>query len=273
MLNPQLVDVQEESIHNVSEELVKTDSDKPAIVAERPLTVPSIKVVDEEKCPTKFNGISDPCLIACMNGALLRLTGYEKPPDLIPYRLQRVCKWTMKGKRSDFKLLRNSNVALLYTRVKSKSAEVMQICSQESSFHFTHGDFEAYLLSGDKCRSFSLRTQNRFGPEMMTIKYEQPPSGCGPRAARLFFANPPEGVSSVLESRPPKITSPGTWVLDLGGRIGTKSIKNCILLDPNGREVMSVMKQKNSELIIETYPKISELCVFALGVSSCLCGI
>jgi hypothetical protein len=221
----------------------------------------------------EFEGVSDPAFIARLNSQLRRLPNSDKPTDLIPYQIRRVSSLTLKGQRTQFSLIRDGSI-VLYSKIKAQATtEIVHISKARADFHFSSDSFEAALLASRGFKAFSLRLRSQFGPELLVIRYRAPLLECAPRVVHVFFTGPPDGIPSELVSKPPVITAVGTWMLDLKGRIGKKSIKNCILIDRNGREFMSVMKMKSKEIVVESHPAISELCVFAVGVSSCLCKL
>jgi hypothetical protein len=228
---------------------------------------PSIQTI------AQFQGISDQAVIAHLNSQLLRLPDVARPTNLIPYHVHRVSGLTLKGHRTQFSLVRDGSV-VLYSKIKAHATtEIVHISKARADFHFSSDRFEAALLAGRGFKAFSLRLRSQFGPELAVIRFQTPLIECAPRVVRVFFMQPPDGIPSELVSKQPLITAVGTWMIDLKGRIGKKSIKNCILVDSAGREFMSVMKMKSKEIVVETHPAISELCVFAVGVSSCLCKL
>jgi hypothetical protein len=221
----------------------------------------------------QFRGVSDPVLIARLNSQLRRLRGVALPPDLIPYRILRISSLTLKGQRTEFSLVRDGEV-ILYSKIKTRAAtEAVHISKAKNDFHFSSEASQAALLASRDFRAFSLRFRTRYGRELIVIRYEPHGLQYAPRTVRLFLADPPDGVPAELASRQPVITAVGTWILDLSGRIGKRSVKNCVLEDQTGREVLSVMKIRSKEFVIETRPGMSELCVFAVGISSCLCKL
>jgi hypothetical protein len=222
---------------------------------------------------TPFQGVSDRAMIARLNGQLQRLPDVARPADLIPYHVHRVSSLTLKGHRTRFSLIRDGSV-ILHSKIKAQATtEIVHISKGGADFHFSSDSFEAALLAGRGFKSFSLRLRSKFGPELAMIRFQAPLLECAPRVVCVSFMEPPDGIPSKLISKPPLITAVGSWMIDLKGRIGKKSIKNCILVDTAGREFMSVMKKKSKEIVVETHPAISELCVFAVGVSSCLCKL
>jgi hypothetical protein len=153
------------------------------------------------------------------------------------------------------------------------TTEIVHISRQKEHFHFSSDTFEAALLAGNNFKSFSLRLKSQFGAELIIIRFERAMLDCAPRVVRVMLSGTPDGVPDTLVSRTPMVTPVGIWLLDLKGRLGKRSIKNCILVDRSDHEFMSLMKMKSSEFVIESHPAISELCVFALGIASCLCRV
>jgi hypothetical protein len=218
-----------------------------------------------------FRGLTDSALISRLNAQIQRLPQTVKPSNLIPYKIFRTQKLTLKGHRTKFSLFRDGEL-ILFSKIKARSiTEIVHISSGKEDFHFSSESFEAALLAGNGFKSFSLRLRNQFGPDLIILKFEHPMLVKAPRIVRVMLFNQAEGIPDELMSKPPVITTMGNWMIDLGGRIGKRSIKNCILEDREGREFMSFVKIKKSEFVVESHPGISELCVFAFGISSCLC--
>jgi hypothetical protein len=187
--------------------------------------------------------------------------------------MRRVSQLTLKGQRTQFSLIRDGEV-ILYSRMKAQAAtEAVHMTKAKKDFHFSSQASEAVLLASRGFRAFSLRIRTQFGRELIVLRYEPHRLEYAPRNVRLFMADPPEGLPPELASRKPVTTAVGTWMLDLRGRIGKRSIKNCVLEDQQGHEILSIMKIKSKEFVIETRPEMSELCVFAVGISSCLCKL
>jgi hypothetical protein len=210
-------------------------------------------------------------VIAGLSAQLERLPNSAKPADLIPYKIVRSQKLTLKGQRTTFSLFRDGAL-LLFSKIKARSTtEIAHILRAEEAFHFSNESFDAALLAGNSFRTFSLRLQNQFGAELIILRFDYPAQPGAPRAVQaLLFGHPPE-IPSELVSGAPSPTIDG-WSIPLNGRIGKRSIKNCVLVEPRGsREFLSLVKTKKSEFVVESHPALSELCVFALGISSCLC--
>lgn len=226
-----------------------------------------------EQLTTNYVGITDSQLIRHLNAQIQRLPNHEHPDNLIPYEMVRKTSMHLKGKRTEFTLYRDGK-EILYSKIKTKgSTDTIIITKGKENFHFSSANFEAVILTTRSFTSFSLRLHGKFGPELMNIKYSPPTTDCAPRVVSAFLFSPPDGVEPDLRSKDPVITAAQTWILNLKGRIGKRSIKNCILVDSQKNEIMSVMKTHSSTITIETVPQMSELCVFMLGVSSFLCTI
>lgn len=150
----------------------------------------------------------------------------------------------------------------------------------------------AIVLTGSNFSTFSLRKNeskseiksdelsaihNLYGPgfskELMTVNYTMPKNEFQPRRVNIHFNDPPDSIPAELSNRKPKFSYGSTCILDIGGRVAKRSIKNCIMVDENNNDIMSIMKIHESEISIEVFPAISELCVFAFGISSVLCKL
>ena len=224
-----------------------------------------------------FRGVRNPKVVEEMNAKLERLPNHKKPKNMIPYKMVKKWSLSLKGKVNELVLYQGDR-PILQTKVKiSKSTDCVLVSKVEGDLEFKGGKYECAILTGSNFTTYSVRLGTQFGPEIMNIKYELPMVACAPRVVTVFFRTAPEGVDRELVSKKPVMTSADTWMLDLKGRIGMRSNRNCVLIDSSKREVMSVMKTRSSlkeEVItIETVPAMSELCVFALGASSFLCNL
>ncbi|OHT02326.1 hypothetical protein TRFO_07145 [Tritrichomonas foetus] len=213
------------------------------------------------------SGVTKPSEIAHLRSFMTRLRGYEIPDNLIPYKLEMTSKISWHGKKVRFVLSRG-NSPFLFGKLKNKTNSVtISVTPEKKAIHL------AYLLSESNFNTFSLRKGSQFGTELMNIKFKMPHVDYAPRLVELYLCKPPEGIPNILTNRKPRFTAGSTWILNISGRIAKKSTKNCILVDENDTEIMSVMKSKDSEMTIETNPAIGELCVFGLGLSSMLCKL
>ena len=212
-------------------------------------------------------GVTDPGEIERLQGFIRRLRGYKIPEDLIPYKLESYSKISWHGKKIRFTLFRGDS-PILYAKLKNKTnlVNISKIIEKKAPVI-------AQILIGSNFTTFSLRRGVQKLSEIMNVRYTTPKIDYAPRIVDLFFCDPPEGIPINLCNRKPKFTAGSTWILNINGRIAKRSTKNCILTDENDREIMSVMKIKDSELTIEANPTIGELSVFALGISSFLCKI
>lgn len=234
-----------------------------------------------------------------------RLPGYKVHYDLIPYQMLTDTKISFHGKKAKFTLYRG-NLPLLTAKVKNKNGSDPIV----NIFKFKEKDKEktknksknkakptpiAVVITTSNFTAFSVRKNNSksenesenidplstihdsyglgYGKEIMTVKYTVPRAECAPRHVDVHLFNPPDSIPNDLSNRKPKFTYGSTWILDIGGRVAKRSIKNCILVDESNKEIMSVMKIKDSEVSIEAYPKIGELTVFGFGISSVLCKL
>lgn len=189
-----------------------------------------------------------------------------------------------------FKYDKNSNSKKEKKKDKTKSKEKSKnrIKITPIAIVITSSNFSTFSLlkSESKSESF-LNNENEidefqaihnsygfgYGKQIMTISYTMPKVDYAPRLVNVRFNNPPSQVPKELSNRKPKFTYGSTFVLDIGGRVAKRSIKNCIMVDENDNDIMSIMKIRDSEVSIEAFPIIGELSVFAFGISSVLCKI
>jgi hypothetical protein len=84
---------------------------------------------------------------------------------------------------------------------------------------------------------------------------------------------PVEGLPTRFRSRPPKPVAGGRFAVDLSGRYGRRSIKNCALVDEGDQELLLVRKIEGNVLIVDASPGVADLFTFALGIASFVCKI
>jgi hypothetical protein len=78
------------------------------------------------------------------------------------------------------------------------------------------------------------------------------------------------GVPAELISRRAERTAGGVWAVDLAGRQAVLSVKNCVLVEPQGKEFIVVRKIGKDAIAIEAYETVPAACAFGFGLVQCL---
>lgn len=218
---------------------------------------------------------------------------------LTKYELRIVSRISFKGKKQYFILFHN-NQPLFFGRPKTKGESETYILiykyieppNKKEKITKIYKKIKplSVVLTSSNCTFFSLRIREndpinevesdipiplsiQFSKEVETIKYSRSPVDCAPREIEIYFFNQQDGVPSMLVNRKPKIGAGSTWILDIGNRVAKRSIKNCVIVDVDNKEYMSVMKQKSSIIAVESSSLIGPIETFTLGISSVLCNL
>jgi hypothetical protein len=132
---------------------------------------------------------------------------------------------------------------------------------------FSCGSPEAYLLTANHSRDFSLRLGQPFGQEVMTISFKIGTSG--KRKFRKLKGNLfDSGRIERFESVDPKLNPIGSWGIDLGDRFAMTSKKNAKLEGESVGKIYIRKYRKGGLEIQANENKISPICLFAICVAS-----
>ncbi|OHS94519.1 hypothetical protein TRFO_39337 [Tritrichomonas foetus] len=191
--------------------------------------------------------------------------------EMITYRLVRSKSVSIRGSRIHFQLYQGG-VPLLHSKIKSRKNRDVVYISEGTEIHFGQQNYAGAVLYANNGSSFSLRSKNEYGDELMTIRYHIEVNGC-PRRMTLFFPNKFKDYPEHLHNRKAYMNASGQWVLDMHGKFTMKSIKNCVIIDENDNEYAFVTKVEKETLGIEALEDFSPMMVFALGFSAFICKI
>lgn len=191
---------------------------------------------------------------------------YPSPSEFTQYLLVRDKSMTWRGKRTHFQLYKNGE-PILHSKVKAND-EIVYF-AEGTEMHFKDVPKHTILSHDDH---FSLREGGETGKEIIHISYGLMEDKKNmPRVIQAKLFNK-DDESELLRSRKPKrIEHFDGWVLNLSGRSGLKSIKNCVMLNKDNKEKIIITKKDKNTLSIEAGPEYSDEIVFTFGVSSFLC--
>lgn len=143
--------------------------------------------------------------------------------------------------------------------------------------HLSSHQFTAVLLNANKMSDFSLRLNEQFGEEVLSLQFSLHTNDEGktiPRTVSVFtFGQNSENLPKKLINLTPIETENGSWEVDLGDGNAITSIKNCSLVDDKGKNWIYVRKIENDTLEIEALEQFDELRIFAVGISAFLCKV
>lgn len=195
--------------------------------------------------------------------------GWEPPPVFKTYACVRKKTTNIRGSRQIFQFFDGDE--LIYSaKFKEGKVEYIPIVRDKDP-HLASRDCEAALLYGNHMCDFSLRKDDRFGDELLSIqirRYDNEPAK--PRVLECFFSRQGPGCPDKLKSAEPTISSEGVWEIDLNSYDSITSIKNCRLDGENGPHCF-IRKMEKSKLELEARTVIDELRLFAIGIGSFLC--
>jgi hypothetical protein len=179
----------------------------------------------------------------------------------------------MRGRRTHFVLLRDET-PILYSKIHAKSTtEIIHFARRRTDFHFGNHNFEAALLVYSNFKTFLLRCESQFGADLMKLSFSRLAASGSHRFAELIVFDGAGGPSRQFLSEEPVMGANGRWASGMIARNGKPSVKNMVLLGENRNVFLSVAKIDSSVLRIEADPGLSDLCVFAFGISSFLCSL
>lgn len=187
---------------------------------------------------------------------------------LITYKFSYSSKISWKGRRIHFQLLRGDE-ALYHAKAKGRTGIEEIPVNSGSDCHFSE-KHDAIILAGNENLSFSLRQNNKYGPELCSIRFTLPDTKTKPRMCTLHQFGENLNVPSDLYTRP-FIYKGGSYIIRVSSGVAKPSIKNCVLVDKNDKEWIVILKYDKELLTIQASPNYDPIIVFALGVASYMC--
>lgn len=196
------------------------------------------------------------------------------------YRVKRISKTTIKGHTFYFQFLsKDSNFTqvIYYAKFKSRPLGEFAAIQTSPNVHLSSQQFTAVLLNANKMSDFSLRLNEHYGEEILSLQFSLNTNEEGkltPRSVSLFnFGRNSENLPKKLTNVAPVETENGSWEVDLGVGNAITSIKNCSLVDETDRQCIYVRKIENDTLEIEALEQFDDLRVFGIGIAAFLCKV
>ncbi|EAY09921.1 hypothetical protein TVAG_481950 [Trichomonas vaginalis G3] len=187
------------------------------------------------------------------------------------YQISRKSALKIKGYRHEFQLIFNGN-QMYHAKIKPYQDSHVIGISEGSESHIKSDHFEAVLLHANSFCDFSLRKENQFGDELMTLTFRKDPKvKIHPRVLTVFFNKRPPSVPERLETVDPIATDDFRWEVELNSDSVVASIKNCRLEDSEHSYYIIIRKVEDDLLEVETTLNVTALHAFALGIGSFLC--
>lgn len=196
------------------------------------------------------------------------------------YRIKRISKTSIKGhtfyfqissKDSDYKQI------IYYAKFKSRPLGEFAAIQTSSNVHLSSQQFTAVLLNANKMSDFSLRLNEHYGEEVLSLQFSLNTNDEGkltPRNVSVFtFGQNSENLPKKLTNVVPIETENGSWEVDLGDGAAISSIKNCTLADETGKPMIYVRKIEDDTLEIESMEQFDDLRIFGIGISAFLCKV
>ena len=191
--------------------------------------------------------------------------------DMIKYRMTRSHKISIHGKTTFYQLYKN-DILLLHTKVKTMKSNGICYIAKGPELHSKNDKNIGAILFVNNRTTFSVRKNNEFGEEIMTIIYK-PGNYGAPRQMTIFFPNIQKNIPQNLFNKVAILDDYCNWALDTKGKFIMKSIKNCIIVNKRNREFATVLKIEKETIEIEAKDAFSHLIIFAIGLSSFLCKL
>jgi hypothetical protein len=139
-----------------------------------------------------------------------------------------------------------------------------------ADFHMRSSEVLGVVLIFKRAQTYQLQED---GHDVMSIDYSLCDGPNTPRDVKITFHKPIPGISANLANRKPKQRSDGNWVLNFGGRYVVSSVKNCVIVDGNDREMFVAIKMDTDVMRIEADPAIPDICTFCFALSCFVCPL
>lgn len=190
--------------------------------------------------------------------------------DLITYKILKLTKFTVKGKRFHYQLYCD-DFPLFHSKILREIPEEIFI-SKGISCHLSDEVHESVVRCDKGRETFRLR-KTWESPDDAVLKISPPPIPKGIRNLNLeFFSG--DDKSFQLKSLPPKMKSPNCWVPDLGSYFeelnGMESVKNCSLVNTEAPRMryITFIRNSDTEATIVAHKSIPQLVVHLFGMAS-----
>ena len=192
----------------------------------------------------------------------------QQSSDCLKYVFRYKNQISIKGRRITMSLSYLGET-LYCAKLKSKSTEEMFIF-KGSECHLKATNYDSVLLIGNDNLSFSLRKNNKFGPELCNLKFTIPDHKSKPRQCALHLFGDDLTLPNDIFTRP-FICKNGKFLVRTNKGSALPSIKNCVLVDKDDRDMITILKVQENEMALDAHKDFDPLIVFAVGASSYLC--
>lgn len=188
----------------------------------------------------------------------------DDTPSLDCYRSLKMDTNKGKGKRIHFQFTLDE-IDLYRAKLKTKHQTDPIPIARGSEVHYSSGA-EFYLVSNEEFTEFSLK---RNDTEIMTCYFEKRKKE--PKTIKVVWTeNPDEPL--VLISKEAEKTDAGIYVLDFDGRYAEPSIKNCILIHEDSKELAAMVRRVDSwEMNVDANHGLPDLMLFAVVICLNIC--
>ncbi|OHT06527.1 hypothetical protein TRFO_25411 [Tritrichomonas foetus] len=190
------------------------------------------------------------------------------------YKIKRESITNIKGHKFLFQFI--GEQSKYYAKFKARPLGDYIVIQDNPKVHLSDKHFTAVLLHANGLCDFSLRLNERFGPEIIALQFSTNVSEEGEQAPRILTAHlfgETNNLPNKIKNRTPYETNEGLWQVDLGYGYAISSIKNCTLVDEKEKPLVHVRKIEDDTLEIEAIEEFDELRLFAIGIAAFLCKI
>lgn len=189
--------------------------------------------------------------------------------ETIHYKMLRISKFTMTGKRFHFQLYKHE-YPLLHSKILSEiPCEIF--VSQGISCHISDKEHDAVIRCEKKSNTFFLREKGATKDRAL-IKFISPPIVGGCRSVSMQIRRESDKKILFLKSIPPKQMPNGEWKQDLGiyeNMKYQKSVKNVSLYEEETKDrYLTFIRINDNEATIIAHKDIPITAVHLFGVTS-----
>ena len=187
------------------------------------------------------------------------------------YIVKREKQTKMGQQRIHFQLLFN-NEKMYHTKMKS-SPDVIYM-SKGGAMHFSSHSYPGCIVPSDSFTTFELHDSDKDGRKIFTMKYNKSTYEGRTRDCVLSLYDKESGAETQLSSLHPTIEDLESPIgMYFNERKAVKSVKNLLLFDSHGDEVIAVRKIAENTLAVDAPTKLGKKLIFSVGVCAFLCSI
>lgn len=202
------------------------------------------------------------------NPLVVKINYFETKPS-ITYAISRKLKSSIRGKRYYYYFYSNS-VLTFCAKAKTRHPDSSILIYEGEDAHLK-GESPFILDITEDSTIFSLKKSNKLDEEMMTLKiFLDSALLMLPRHVDVQIFPSAGSPQILLTTKKPKLSARGHWILDFHDKFTIPSEKNMIFVsskDENSTELIFIRKISSDGMEIDLCTNISEICVFAIGLS------